>query len=249
MATISINLNQIRKIDFIITQGMTAKQVYEKYKPDYIINGALYDVNTSTNITYCKDNGKTSGYLFSQEGLIIDEDKIAWDYLNNSLNDFIGGSPCLVKEGKKFVHWGNKYSSYVDGVHKRSCIGFNDTKLFLFSSDNEMSIDKTVDTCLNLGMKYAINLDGGGSCHLQKGKTIVKSSGRANCSWILVYMKQKENEGEETMEKVTVKCEGKESEGFLKDGTTYVPARFIADQLGATIVWDSKTKTVTITRK
>ena len=249
MATISINLSDIKKIDFIVTNGITAKQVYEKYKPDFIINGALYDVDSSTNITYCKDNGKSSGYLFSQEGLSIDEDEIKWGTLNNATNDFIGGSPCLVKNGKKFVYWGNKYSSYVDGTHKRSCIGFNKNKLFLFSSDGEMSIDKTVQTCLNLGMEYAINLDGGGSCHLQRGKTVIKGSSRANCSWILVYMKQKENEGEESMEKVTVKCEGKESEGFLKDGTTYVPARFIADQLGATIVWDSETKTVTITRK
>ena len=249
MSTYSIALKDIEKVDFIITEGMTANQVYSKYKPNYIINGALYDVSTKTNITNAKDEGKTSGYLFSEEGISFNEDNsIEWSTKTQATRDFIAGSPCLVKNGAKYIDWGNKYSSYVDGSHKRSVIGFNDTHLFLFASDYENTITETVNNCIKLGMKYAINLDGGGSCHLQKDTTIVKSSSRANCSWILVYLKKQTTEGD-NMDKVTVKCNGKEQEGFIENGVTYAPVRFLSENLGATVLWDSTTKTVTVTPK
>ena len=250
MATCSIAFKDIEKIDFVVTNGMTAKQVYDKYKPNFIINGALYDMDTKTNITNARDEGKVSGYLFSDEGIRINEDNsVEWSTKDQATRDFIAGSPCLVKNGAKFVDWGNKYSSYIDGKHKRSCIGFNDSHLFLFASDLDNTINEAVDNCLKLGMKYAINLDGGGSCHLQKDSTVIKASGRANCSWILVYLKKPSTGGGDKLDKVTVKCEGKEQEGFMLDNVTYAPVRFLSESLGATVQWDGTTKTVTITPK
>lgn len=250
MSTHSIALKDIEKIDLIVTDGLTAKQVYEKYKPNYLINGALYDVSTKTNITNAKDEGVSSGYLFSNEGISFTEDNsIKWTTKGEATRDFVAGAPCLVKEGKKFVDWGNKYSEYIDGKHKRSCIGFNDSHLFLFCSDLENTIDQAVDNCIKLGMKYAINLDGGGSCHLQKDTTITKSSSRANCSWILVYTKQQQESQLTKENKVTVKCNGLEQEGYIENGVTYAPARFLAENLGASIIYDSTTKTVTVTKK
>lgn len=254
MSTYSISLNDIEKIDFIITEGMTAKQVYDKYKPNYILNGALYDFSTKGNITNAKDEGVKSGYLFSQEGIGFKEDNsIEWSTMDSATRDFIAGSPCLVKNGKKYIDWGNKYSSYVDGSHKRSCIGFNDTHLFLFASDNENTIDETAENCIKLGMKYAINLDGGGSCHLQKDTTIVKASSRANCSWILVYLKKQPIVDTTTSKveanKVTVKCGDVEQDGYIENGVTYAPVRFLAESLGANVLWDGVNKVVTIVKK
>lgn len=247
MSSFSIKLEDIKKVDFIVTTGMSAKQVYEKYKPNYIINGALYDVNTKTNIVFAKDNGQASGYLFTQEGICFDENKVYWGTQKSATNDFVAGSPILIKDGKKSIEWGNKVSTYVNGTHLRSVVGFNDTHLFLMCTDNEMSLDSTAQSCLSLGMKYAINLDGGGSCHLQKDSTIVKNSARYNCSWILIYLKDKQ-EGDK-MSTVTVKCGDKQQEGFIKDGVTYAPVRFLAESLGATVSWDSSTKTTTIIPK
>ena len=36
---------------------------------------------------------------------------------------------------------------------------------------------------------------------------------------------------------------------YIKDGRTFVPVRFISEALGASVVWNDKTKTVTITKK
>lgn len=249
MSICSVKLKDIEKIDFIITKGMTAKEVYQKYKPNYILNGALYDMGSKTNIVNCKDEGKNSGYLFSSEGIGITEKySLCWSKQEVVSKDFIGGAPCLVKDFKQFIDWGNKYSSYIDGKHVRSAIGFNDTHLFLVATDNETTIKELSNVCINLGTKYAINLDGGGSCHLQQDDKVLKSSTRANCSWILVYTKE-QKEGSENVDKVTVKCNNKEQEGFIKDGVTYTPVRFLSENLGANVAWDSKTKTVTVTSK
>lgn len=49
--------------------------------------------------------------------------------------------------------------------------------------------------------------------------------------------------------KVNVVVDGKKvGDGYLEAGTTYTPARLVAEALGATVTWDAKTKTVNITK-
>ena len=190
MAYEKIPLSSIKKIDVIVTpKGMTASQVMKTYKPDFLLNGALYDMSGKQNITNVKDEGKKSGYLFSDYGIGITGDKdIKWCKKTDEVRDFIAGSPTLVVNGKVSIDWGNKHSSYIDGSHKRSVLGFNGTHLFLLASDYNNTIKGLAGYCVNHGMTYAINLDGGGSCHLQKGSRVFKKSTRANVSWILVYL-------------------------------------------------------------
>lgn len=188
---LKIPRNEIEKIDIInVKGGITATQVYNKYKPDYIINLALYDMTTGTNITNLKDEGITSGYLFSCEGLGVKNNaELTWSNLHDSaVRDFIGGSPVLIKDGVKSIDWGNKYSEYVDKVHYRSAIGFNSNELILYTSNNEISLDTLANNLINI-CDYAINCDGGGSCHLQHWDKIHRKSTRKNVSWLLVYLK------------------------------------------------------------
>ena len=189
---ITIPRNKIRKIDIInVRGGITASQVYKKYNPDYMINLALYDMATGQNITNLKDEGIASGYLFSDEGIGIKEEyDIVWTTKNDeTLRDFVAGSPILIKNGEKNIDWGNQYSSYVNRVHNRSAIGFNDKDIILYCSDKETSLNELVDE-LKGKCDYAINCDGGGSCHLQYKDNVYKKSLRKNVSWLLIYLKQ-----------------------------------------------------------
>ena len=196
MASQIIPFSKIKKIDIInIKGGMTYSQVMSKYKPDILINLALYDVNSKENIVNLVDENKPSGYLFTENGIGIKGDKeLIWTTFSkaktdNSVRDFVAGSPILVQDSKVNIEWGNKYSSYVDGVHKRSAVGFNDNGLILLCTDNNMSLKELANTCVNsFGAKYMINCDGGGSCHLQVGSKIYSKSTRANCSWLLVFL-------------------------------------------------------------
>ena len=190
---IKIPQNKIRKIDIVNIQGgLTATQVYNKYKPDYMINLALYDMATGTNITHLKDEGVESGYLFSNEGIGIKGDsEITFCTINDkSVRDFVSGSPVLVKNSAKFIDWGNKKSEYVLGSHNRSAIGFNADEIILFTSDKKMNLDELSEALISENCQFAINCDGGGSCHLQEGEKVYNKSTRSNASWFLIYTKE-----------------------------------------------------------
>ena len=188
---ISIPRENIKRIDIInVRGGITASEVYKKYKPDYMINLALYDMATGTNITNLKDEGIASGYLFSDEGIgIKGENEIVFCNKNDeTVRDFVAGSPVLIKNYKTCIDWGNKYSEYVDGDHKRSLIGFTPRKVILYTSDEKMTL-KELSRNWEGEIEYAINCDGGGSCHLQAGDKVLTKSTRKNVSWLLVYLK------------------------------------------------------------
>lgn len=175
------------KLDFV-NKPMTAKTVYNTYKPTAFINACLYDMTTSTNITNVKDETVPDGYLFTSEGIGIVNGKPKWTTLDDTtVQDFVAGSPILVKDGKVSIEWGNKVSTTIQGKAYRSSIGFNDEYVFLFVSDVTMTITGLANYMLGQGCKYAINLDGGGSCHLQVGQKTYTKSTRKNASWIMVY--------------------------------------------------------------
>ena len=225
---IKIPREKIKKVDIVNIQGgLTATQVYNKYKPDYMINLALYDMASGTNITYLKDEGVASGYLFSNEGIGIKGDaEILWTTKDDkSVRDYVSGSPVLLKNGKKHLDWGNKKSDYVCGKHKRSTIGFNGKEIILFNSDKEMDLTALQDEMLKLGCDFAINCDGGGSCHLQEGEKIYSKSVRSNASWLLIYGTE-----EKSMPKICLDAgHGKETAGKRSPDETLLEYEFNRD--------------------
>lgn len=73
-----------------------------------------------------------------------------------------------------------------------------------------------------------------------------------NFPWIRLYaaIEPKEEINVKTDVKVTVKVDGKKvADGVLEAGTTYTPARAVAEALGASVTYDADTKTVIITSK
>ena len=190
---LKISREKISKIDIInVRGGITASDVYKKYKPDYMINLALYDMTSGENITNLMDEGVLSGYLFTDEGIGIKGDnELVFSTKNDkNIRDFVAGSPILSKNGEKAIDWGNKYSEYVDGAHIRSTIGFNAKEVILYTTDKEVTLNTLAESMIKAGCDYAINLDGGGSSHLQEGEKIYRKSIRKNASWLLIYLKK-----------------------------------------------------------
>jgi N-acetylmuramoyl-L-alanine amidase len=64
--------------------------------------------------------------------------------------------------------------------------------VILFASDKEMTLNELVENMELVRCQYAINLDGGGSSHLQMGSAVYKKSTRKNASWLLIYLKEEE---------------------------------------------------------
>ena len=237
-----VPLTKIKKIDIVnIKGGITASQVMTKYKPDVLINLALYDVGTGTNITFLEDENIKSGSYFSNGGIGIKGDKeLVWctkdtAFKDAEIRDYVSGSPVIVNDGKKVKEWGNKYSSYVDGSHKRSVIGFNKDNLIMVVSDSNITLDKMADHCIqNYKPTYMINCDGGGSCHLQDKAKVYSKSTRANASWLLVYLKPEPVTKTVKAKETTIHFKGQELGGLIIDGSTQAPIRKIAEMLGLT---------------
>lgn len=186
----SVNVNIIEE-----KSGIYSSNVQKKYKPKAFINGALYDMGSKTNITKLLTDNKASGYLFSEQGMGIKDGKPIWTTLvkakaDDNIKDYISGSPVLVENGKVSIQWGNKVSSVVKNPAKRSAIGFNDTEIILYCSDDSISLDVLAKRMLDYGCKFGLNLDGGGSSHLEEGNNIYHNSIRNNPTWILIEDKK-----------------------------------------------------------
>lgn len=244
-------LNDLKKVDFV-NNPMTAKTLYDTYKPTAFINACLYDMATSSNITKVEDENESDGYLFSDEGIgIFVDNQFVWTTYDKArqdtaIKDFIAGSPTLVIDGKVNIDWGNKVSTAIQGNAYRSAIGFNDSTLFMYVSVGKMTLEDLAKYMIKAGCKYAINLDGGGSCHLQEGSTIYKNSTRKNASWFMVYEKDKTVL---TIDSKTVLINGVPKQydvaPFIKNNRTFVPVSFLRD-LGFNVDWNATTRQVKI---
>jgi hypothetical protein len=182
--TLEIPFAKIKKIR-IVNERLMAEQIKKKYNPDWFINGVLYDTITGATITRLKDNGLAYGYMFSDEGIGVKDNQLVWcRYDDPNILDFAAGGPVLRRDNMVDIHWGNAYSRYIDLVHMRSAIGFDRSKIILYVSDN---VETLTELANKIKTQYLINLDGGGSSHLQEGNNILRKSNRANASWILIW--------------------------------------------------------------
>ena len=179
MPSVKIKFNEIESINIIdIDGGITANNIVSQYRPDAFINLALYDMASKENIVKLLDENIESGYLFSDKGIgVTSEGRPIWCSLaeaktNPDITDYVSGAPVLVTEGKVNIDWGNKVSTQIQGKHIRSAVGFSDNELILYTSSSSITLEALACNMIDLGCKYAINCDGGGSSHLQYGRTI-----------------------------------------------------------------------------
>ena len=235
-------IKNIKLIQIInITGGITAEQIRRKYNPDWLCNLALYDNATKTNITLLESDNKTSGYLFTPDGIGIKNSKeLCWctyekAKASTEVNSYVSGSPVLMRDNKKVKDFGNKYSSYVDGKHMRMMLGLTAQKeLVLCAFDYNIGLESARDKIKAAvpDLAYLLNGDGGGSVHLQHKNKKYVSSGRKNVSWLLIWEEPLTNPSnakgdDEMVEKKKIKIDGvvKECEVIMKDGRTYVQLR------------------------
>ena len=218
MKNISIDRDKIWFVDIInVSGGITGKDLYDKYKPDYMINLGMY---TSGGINFVRmdDENIKTGYLGSSFGLGIKGRKelVACTYQkaydSTNIREYISGFPTLRRNNQVAIDWGNKYSSYIDGRHNRSVVGFTNEYLNFYFFEQA-----TVEEIANTDDIFSMNCDGGGSCHLQDGENVIQRSTRKNASWLVVYME--DNDMTIVLNDVRLTENFKLSELVCKDGS------------------------------
>lgn len=268
MALVKLSLNSIEKVDYVVGSRMNIDEAFAKYKPDYIINGCMYDMSSGATITNSVDNNKRYGVYFSRKGIgIIGGNKLVATTIdqalaNDSVVDFIGGAPLLVWDGKVDIDSTGLKDYYMNATRLRSVLGMDGSNAYFYVPDSAKGFNTLAKECVNLGMTCAVNLDGGGSTIMGRkvnGKLTYlgpHTEKRKNANWILVYLKKPKMEENSVR---TVKCQNvvvevnengnKESfDGVIIDGVTYAPVRKVYERQGANVSYDAAKKKVYVNK-
>lgn len=198
MASAWIPQADIKKVDImVVAGGCTGREMHTTFKSNRyyltVANLGVYDQLTKTNIVRMEDENVKSGYLFSDVGMGISGDKdIIWctyemAYKSHIIRDFTSFSPVLINNRKPVTDWGNKESAYVEGLHKRTCLAWNNQFFVVLATDGRMRLKDARGWLMRWGMWYAGNCDGGGSQFLINKDVLMVDSGRKNASWLLIY--------------------------------------------------------------
>jgi peptidoglycan hydrolase-like protein with peptidoglycan-binding domain len=204
---VKIPKDKLKKIDVILCKQPTEtlKSVYNRLnpKPSFLLNGGLFAMNNGNSMSSMWDEGKkiVDGY-FSDYGLYVKNDG-SFGFGNHkqltNIRDFMGASPTLIVDGKinidlKGLTTDKNFTNY---RHPRTCIGMDDKYLYLIVVDGRqtgklgMTINELANFGMNLGLKYFINLDGGGSSRLlDKNGDVINSptENRAVDNCLAIYL-------------------------------------------------------------
>lgn len=190
-----IKKDQIERIKIVKTNcKLTLKQVIAKHKPDYVINGGLYNTKTGrVNAIPLRIDGKT--VATSKNGYWV----LAWNEgpdicmtHSTEMAKYQNAIACstMLKDGKETIF---NFAPAQGGVRGRTAIGDNDDELHLFvttDAKGALSPYSLRNKMKSDGAKNAIMMDCGGSSQgYAKGK-YYQSEDRKVSWWILVFLKK-----------------------------------------------------------
>lgn len=218
---------------------MTLKQVVAKYKPDYAINGGLYNTKTGrVNSIPLRIDGKT--VATSKNGYWV----LAWNEgpdicmaHSSDMAKYQNAVACstMLKDGKETIF---NFTPAQGGVRGRTAIGDNEDELHLFvttDAKGALSPYSLRNKMKSGGAKNAIMLDCGGSSQgYAKGK-YYQSEDRKVSWWILVFLKKKTTDEPSKTPSI---CPFKAPTSTLRMGSTGESVKWLQWHLQASIASD-----------
>lgn len=181
-------------LDKSIPSSTTTTGFAERYDALAAINGSYFNVKTLYPTTYVRDDGVKEGMTTPKELprvngvmgikghkiMITECDTLSYEKALRGYYEGMAAGPVLIEKGVVKGNWPKK--SFYTGHHPRTFIG-TDAKgwAYLVVIDGRfegqakgMTIEETAEVARMLGMRYALNLDGGGSSTLWiKGMGVV----------------------------------------------------------------------------
>lgn len=197
VTVVEIPRSEITKIDIAVCAQ--PKQTLSSYynsletKPAVVVNGGFFAlVNGNTVFDLIDEHQIISDepYDFYGIGMVGDSDiTFARMSAREDWRDFISAYPPLIVDGDK---WEIDQAKEINYNARRSIFAYDDNTVYVIAVEGKgMTFSKMQSMLKNMGVEYAINLDGGGSTKiLYEGKSITsKAYNRAVDSVIAIYAK------------------------------------------------------------
>lgn len=194
---VEIPKRKIKKLDFALCEQPkeTLKSFYDRQakKPDFLMNGGFFTLATGETCFNFIDEGKeiVFGHRYANGMGITGDNTLTYGCIfdRSDWRDFIAAYPPLIENGKACPI---TFAKEINYKAKRSVLAYNNNSIFLIAVESTgMTFQTVQDVLLNMGVTFAINLDGGGSTKiLQDGKAITSGlQNRAVDNVVAVYLK------------------------------------------------------------
>ena len=192
---VKIPKKDIERMEIVKTDcKLTLAQVVAKYKPDYAINGGLYNMRTGrVNPIPLRINGKTiatskNGYWMLAWNTGSDIRMIHSNLMVNS--KYAVACSTMLKDGANSIF---TFTAAQGGTRGRTGIGVDKDNLHLLvttDTNGAMSPYALRDKMKENGAKDAIMLDAGGSSQMYAKGKYYQAEKRKVSYWILVWTKK-----------------------------------------------------------
>ena len=239
---VKIPKKDIERMEIVKTDCKLAlTQVVAKYKPDYAINGGLYNMRTGrVNKIPLRINGKT--IATSTDGYWM----LGWNtgsdvrmIHSNTMDHCRYAVACstMLKDGANSIF---TFTAAQGGTRGRTGIGVDKDNLHLLvttDTNGAMSPYALRDKMKENGAKDAIMLDAGGSSQMYAKGKYYQAEKRKVSYWILVWTKKNATDPPKTTQKEPPKtasqCPFKEPIGTVKIGASGESVKWIQWHLRA----------------
>ena len=167
----------------------------QEIKPDVVMNAGFFGMSNGATCFNLVDDGVVYGQTEKyQWGFGIAREHKRFIYGSLAANkdlfvDFISGYPVLLDNGKSCAPW--TFATEINYKAARSIAGFDDKSIYFITIDKPgMTFDSMVTMLIGLGLKYAINCDGGGSTRMHVNGEVVNTptENRAVDSVLCLYL-------------------------------------------------------------
>ena len=193
---VEIPKEEIKKIDLALCkqpkETLSAFYNRQSEKPDIVCNCGFFGMSDGGTCFNFVDEYQaihtTAAYQWGM-GIIGDTELEYGSLKSKKWRDFVSGYPNLIDNGQKVKI---DFATELNYKARRTMLGYNNTTIFLvFVESPGLAFNDMQNLMLDIGCKYAINCDGGGSTKaLHNGKAITKdATDRAIDNVIAVYLK------------------------------------------------------------
>lgn len=182
-------------MDLCAQPRQTLKAYYDalETKPAIICNGGFFSMaDGDTVFNYADDGDIISSEARAQEGMGIVNGSLTFGTIGKlPFVDFVSGFPVLIQNGEKV---NTAIATELNYKARRTILAYDENNVWIIAIESPGMTFGVMQTMLiNMGVDYAINLDGGGSTKiLHNGQSITSSFyNRAVDNVIAFYLKPK----------------------------------------------------------